>query len=1062
MVGDFSIWTELGFTGNPYDQRYLPGSEEGVALFHGRVSERRRVQLGLGSGGSHVLIVGEAGVGKTSLAQVAAFDMFRRGRAAGAGTLFVPIAAPMQLKDDPYDFELDVWRNIASALISNRRDIELAGLQPPDLHGLSDWLSAPTTLTSGSATALGFGGGGARALNTTTAFGESGFVALVRQALVTLFPSTASGGVICILDNLELSGSADAARSALEALRSTLFEVPAIRWVFIGSRGVASGLRSRRLSGFIDQPVRLEPLTVEESVESIRRRLDYWGTTNAHPPVQPEDFRYLYRTLGLNLRDSLNVAQQFAQFYFGEFIGTDVATPTDEERPLYFQAWLGERADEVLAEAPPEDSESWLVFDQVRDGGGTLGVAFDDLQTRRHMQSLVQANLLVEEPDPESTDWTMLTITANGWLAAFARARVEAVRRVPTGSPEADHGPKLAERRPDTGPPQSARLVDLLGPGWPSVDAVEGRWRTGLSSTAAVIGTTPVGPFTLDLRKDGPHALVAGTTGSGKSQLLQTLVLSLASVNRPDQITFLLVDYKGGSAFQDCVVLPHTVGLLTDIDRHASSRILTSLGAELVRREQILADAQAKDIEDYGRLQSLNANLDAMPRLVIVIDEFASLMAEVPEVVSGLVAVASRGRSLGIHLVLGTQRPAGALSPEILANTNIRIALRLSTVEDSVDVIGVPDASHVSSTAPGRGFARLGHSGLIGIQIARLNNGESGGVDEFDGGGPSDDRQIVRAINEAYDKLALERPRRPVLPSLASVVLLGDLLPRTPTRSTIPPVPFALEDLPSLQRQRVATIDLDNFSTLAIVGSARTGRSTALVTVAAAVARSTSPADVHLYVFDGGAGSLLAMSGLPHCGAVVTRGEHARARQLLNRLSKELDTRRRRLASGRFATIREQRSAMSAADRMPHILVLVDRWKDVCGGIGQSDDAGANAETLMRLLREGPAVGIYSIVTGGQDLLASAMRAVVGDYIALPLADRAAYRQLGLDPNDLPEDAPPGRGFRSISGIELQIASLSADPDRRAQSDRLREIAVDLAEQYADTDPTLLPTYRDV
>lgn len=1062
MVGEFSIWTELGFTGNPYDHRYLPGSEEGAALFHGRERERHRVQMGLGSGGSHVLIVGEAGVGKTSLAKVAAFEMFRRGRDARTGTLFVPVAATMQLKNDPQDFELEVWRNIASTLISSRRDIELAGLRPPDLPGLSDWLSAPTPLTSASGSALGFGSGGARALNTTTGFGESGFVALVRQALTTLFPSTASGGVICILDNLELQGTVDAARIALETLRSTLFEVPAIRWVFIGSRGISGGLRSRRLNGFIDRPIRLEPLTVEESVQSIHRRLQYWGTTQAHPPVQPEDFRYLYRTLGLNLRESLNVAQQFAQYYYGEFLGTDVATPTDEERPLYFQAWLGEQADEVLAEAPSARSDSWLIFDRLRDSGGTMKVAVEDHETLRHAQSLVQANLMVEEPDPESTNRTMLSITANGWLAAFARARAEAVRHSPTEQPQAAHDPGPGDPPSTTRLPRPARLVDLLGHGWPSADSVEVSWGSRSPSTTAVIGTNSVGPFTLDLRRDGPHALVAGTTGSGKSEFLRTLVLSLASVNRPDQLTFLLIDYKGGSAFRECEALPHTVGLLTDLDRHASARALSSLGAELFRRERLLADTHAKDFEDYVHLRERYRDLEAMPRLVVVVDEFANLVSESPEVVSGLVDIAARGRSLGIHLVLATQRPGGMVSAEIRANTNLRIALRLQTAGDSVDVLGAPDAAQISNSAPGRALARLGAQGLVGFQTAWVGSQENADAAEAGREVRSDAQLMVRAINKTFDNLELERPRRPVLPPLAPVILLGDLLPRTPANSAIPPVPFALEDLPALQQQRVATIDLDNFSTLGILGSARSGRTSALMTIAAAFAWSTSPADVHLYALDGGSGSLLAMTGLPHCGAVVTRGEPGRARQLLTRLSEELDMRRRRLASDEFATVREQRSTTSPADRMPHLLVLVDRWSDVIGGISEDDHSGDAVRSLVRVLRDGPAVGIHAIITGNHDLLADDTRSLVGDQIALHLPDRADYRRLGLNPDDLPVATLPGRGFRSVSGIELQVASLSADPDRRTQTDRLREMAVQAAEQYADLEPGLLPRHRDV
>ena len=226
------------------------------------------------------------------------------------------------------------------------------------------------------------------------------------------------------------------------------------------------------------------------------------------------------------------------------------------------------------------------------------------------------------------------------------------------------------------------------------------RWQGKGRTTRAVIGESTDGPFTVDIRADGPHGLVAGTTGSGKSELLQTLIASLAVGNRPDEFNFVLVDYKGGAAFKDCNHLPHTVGMVTDLDGHLTTRALESLGAELRRREHQLADADAKDIEDYlGRTRSPDD--EPMPRLLIVIDEFAALAAELPDFVTGLVDVARRGRSLGVHLILATQRPAGVVSAEIKSNTNLRIALRVTDAGDSDDVIESADAAEIAQGLPG-------------------------------------------------------------------------------------------------------------------------------------------------------------------------------------------------------------------------------------------------------------------------------------------------------------------------------------------------------------------------
>jgi S-DNA-T family DNA segregation ATPase FtsK/SpoIIIE len=185
-------------------------------------------------------------------------------------------------------------------------------------------------------------------------------------------------------------------------------------------------------------------------------------------------------------------------------------------------------------------------------------------------------------------------------------------------------------------------------------------------------------------------------------------------------MTFVLVDYKGGSAFKDCAHLPHVTGLVTDLDAHLTQRALASLSAELTRRERVLAAAGAKDIEQYAERGSLQPRYRPLPRLVIVIDEFASLVRDLPDFVTGLVGIAQRGRSLGIHLILATQRPSGVVSADIRANTNLRIALRVTDAAESADVIEVPDAAQISRATPGRGYARLGHASLIPFQAGRI------------------------------------------------------------------------------------------------------------------------------------------------------------------------------------------------------------------------------------------------------------------------------------------------------------------------------------------------------
>ena len=234
---------------------------------------------------------------------------------------------------------------------------------------------------------------------------------------------------------------------------------------------------------------------------------------------------------------------------------------------------------------------------------------------------------------------------------------------------------------------------------------------TGCASSSACRSGAP---FVLDVRQDGPHALVAGTTGAGKSEFLQSLVVGLATMHSPERVTFLLVDYKGGAAFKECVALPHTVGMVTDLDRNEVRRALISLNAELHHRELLLQKADAKDLIEMER----KGHPDTPPSLLIVVDEFAALAKEVPEFVDGVVDVALRGRSLGLHLVLATQRPAGVITGQIRANTNLRIALRMAADDESADVVGSPVAAAIERRLPGRAVARIGPQELVPFQSA--------------------------------------------------------------------------------------------------------------------------------------------------------------------------------------------------------------------------------------------------------------------------------------------------------------------------------------------------------
>ncbi|WUU59191.1 FtsK/SpoIIIE domain-containing protein [Streptomyces sp. NBC_01685] len=673
-------------------------------------------------------------------------------------------------------------------------------------------------------------------------------------------------------------------------------------------------------------------------------------------------------------------------------------------------------------------------------------------------------------------------------LRANGGAALEDVR---TDFPEADWFEHFARalaplrgvgNADDSALPGSVRLLDLLDLEPPTADAVIAGWSLGGRSTRAVLGVGYDGEFAVDLVRDGPHALIAGTTGAGKSELLQTLVATLAVVNRPDEMTFVLVDYKGGSAFAECADLPHTVGLVTDLDTQLVERALVSLGAELRRRETQLAQAGAKDIEDYLDKRSRGGDaLPALPRLLLIIDEFASMARELPDFISGLVNIAQRGRSLGIHLVLATQRPGGAVTPDIRANTNLRIALRTTDGGESRDVIDAPDSGDISPANPGRAYARLGPSALLPFQAGRVGGRRPGGqttantevpvrADSISWpvlGGPlpsrasrggssptqseaSTDLAVLTATVAQAARLAgIPRQPSPWLPPLPTPLPWSAALAPKPVHereAALPAVEYGMVDLPAQQARTPLTFDIDRAGHLHIIGSPRSGRSQTLRTLAAALGQAHGADDLHLYGIDCGNGALNALTALPHCGAVVDRNQIERLGRLLDRLSGELTTRQNLLGVRGTADLAELRAGQAPGERLPHIVLMVDRF-EVFEREFTSYDNGSYMERMVRLLRDGAGVGIHVVPAGDRVLGNSRFSGTTEDKVVLRMNDRQDYSTIGIPAKSAPAEMVPGRGLRVQDLCEVQVAVLSEDLSGSAQAQVIEALGRELTER---------------
>ena len=643
-------------------------------------------------------------------------------------------------------------------------------------------------------------------------------------------------------------------------------------------------------------------------------------------------------------------------------------------------------------------------------------------------------------------------ITAWGMTTAVASAAAARLARL--------DDPELGPTGADL--PASVALADLVG-GELTPELVERRWaRTrGTAALAAPVGVDSDGPLELDLVADGPHLLIGGTTGSGKSELLRSLVAGLALSADPDHLAFVLVDYKGGAAFDCCADLAHVAGLVTDLDDRLAERALRCLEAELRYREERLRRAGAEDLAAYRAQAATGAGgEDPLPRLVVVVDEFATLAAELPEFVDSLVGIGQRGRSLGVHLVLATQRPAGAVTEDIRANTSCRIALRVTDRHDSNDVIGAADAAAIPRSRPGRALARFGPGELVAFQSALVTGvtppaarglrvrvideppapapteppGSDGarasglkgravgpesaesevpaGPEPTDPGEEPDIVRVVRAVNAAHRRRGGAKPRSPWPPPLPEAVDAEELAEAVESGR---PAAWLVDD-PDRQR-RFADGWQPGDGHLAVVGGPGSGTTTTLVTAGLDLARTRPPDQLHLYGIDLDGGKLSVLSGLPHVGTVVSPADRERRVRLLRHLDSEVATRqaRRGNTSGTGPDI-----GPDPPGGDPEIVLLIDGL----AGLARAHDPVRDGEPhrwLERIWGDGPSVGVRVAVSVGRAAdLPGDMAASAGVVLVHATGDPGDGSRFGLRADT--SGLGPGRAIRASDRRELQVA----------------------------------------
>ena len=513
-------------------------------------------------------------------------------------------------------------------------------------------------------------------------------------------------------------------------------------------------------------------------------------------------------------------------------------------------------------------------------------------------------------PDGTDTAGPGVGVTT-AWAERTARrlAGLHGLRRTPA---DLDAAARAATAVLPTSDPGAADVIDPGLPGVvPLADLLDGvdparRWADA-AGWQVPLGVDATGtPVTLDLVADGPHLLVAGTTGSGKSELLQSLVLGLALSRSPADLALALVDFKGGASFGRCADLPHVVGQVTDLEPGLAGRALAGLRAELHRRERVLAERRAASLDD--------APPGTLPRLVVVIDEFRALADDLPDFLPGLLRIAAQGRSLGVHLVLATQRPSGAVSTDVRANVSARVALRVVDAADSHDVVDHAAAARIPVGVPGRAVLRVGAAPPVALQCAHAGTlPADGGPDvrraptwqrpapagaadrpvpavgpaREEGprppGGPGPVDAAVDVARRTAARLGHRPGPAPWLPALPSRVGAADLHDVTPTDDGPEALPLALADDPDAQR-RLLVHWLPRAGHLAVLGPTRSGRTTTLVSLAAAaLARGWH---VHVLAPPAAAQAFAGLAGHPGLGTLTGPDDPRRARRILRLLDR--------------------------------------------------------------------------------------------------------------------------------------------------------------------------------
>ena len=572
-----------------------------------------------------------------------------------------------------------------------------------------------------------------------------------------------------------------------------------------------------------------------------------------------------------------------------------------------------------------------------------------------------------------------------------------------------------------------------------------------LAVPLGVSGPDEIVDLNLHERAHGPHGLIAGTTGSGKSELIQSYILSLAVNFHPYDVAFLLIDYKGGGMANLFKDLPHLVGTITNLDKAQSMRALESINAELKKRQRLFAKYNVNHINAYQKLFKEGKAEEPMPHLFMISDEFAELKSEQPDFMDELISTARIGRSLGVHLILATQKPAGVVNDQIWSNSNFKISLKVSDREDSMEVLKTPDAASI--TLPGRAYLEVGNNELYELfqsaysgadyrpdeddtkqsfLIKKINKmgqqqvisqdlsglDETGHVEKV----PTQLEAVVNKVHDLFEESGAKPLAQPWLPPLRERIFVSELrkLVFKEDQKDLT-VTIGQVDVPSEQDQRPVEINIGEDGNIGLYSAAGYGKSTFLQTVIMELARKNTPGEVNFYLLDFGTNGLMPLRNLPHVADLIGLGEDEKIRKFIKRINRLMKERQAMLGKHSVANI-EMYQQMTG-EIIPEVMVVIDNFD----GINDTRYGEQFLNTMVKMTRDGNSLGIHLIASASS---VRAMHSTLLNNIKRRIAlkqnsDDDLYQLLGK--TRITIDDVPGRGLIMLDEVRLFQTALPVE-----------------------------------